>query len=161
MFVNFYQHSTFQTVIRGDLGSRTRRKEFKDCATRKHFITRQDCRNIGRKIKDFSQHRHNEDAISVDRIVRELDQETHSPVLAYKPQGISDHCIALPDDTFVLVLMTEFQARLFNDFSGKVMCLDSTHKTNHYKHKLVTLMVADEFRNGMLVLTYYVNEYNE
>ena len=135
-------------AIRDDLGSCARRNDFMEQATRKHFITRQDCRNIGRKVKDFSKHRHNDDAVSVDRIVRELQQETPSPVLTYKPQGIADHAIGLPDDTFFLALMTEFQARLFQDFSEKVVCLDSTHKTNQYKHKLITLMVADEFHNG-------------
>ena len=135
-------------MIRSDTGSRARREEFKESATRKHFITRQDCRNFGRKLKDFSKRRHNDDAISVDRIVMELRQESFSPVLAYKPQGIADPDIALPDDTFFLVVMTEFQSKLFNEFSAKVVCLDSTHKTNQYKHKLVTLMVPDEFHNG-------------
>lgn len=46
----------------------------------------QDCCNIGKKLKEFSTHCHNEDAISVDRIVRELHQESSFlPVLAYKP----------------------------------------------------------------------------
>ncbi len=84
----------------------------------------------------------------MDRIVRELQQEIFSPVLSYKPQGIADHAIGLPDDTFFLALMSEFQARLFHEFSANVVCLDSTHKTNQYRHKLITLMVADEFHNG-------------
>ena len=103
-------------AIRDDLGSHARRNDFKEQATRKHFITRQDCRNIGRKVKDFSKHRHNDDAVSVDRIVRELQQETPSPMLTYKPQGIADRAIGLPSDTFFLALMTEFQARLFQDY---------------------------------------------
>lgn len=37
---------------------------------------------------------------------------------------------------------------MFTEFSGKVVCLDATHSTNQYRHKLVTLMVADEFQNG-------------
>ena len=47
-------------------------------------------RNICRKVREFSNHRHLEDAISVDRIVAELRQESPSPILLYKPQGILD-----------------------------------------------------------------------
>ena len=84
-------------------------------------------------------------------MVRELQEETPSPLLAYKPQGHSHPEINLPDDTFFLVLMTDFQARLFEEFGERLICLDSTHKTNQYKYKLVTLLVADEFRNGKLI----------
>lgn len=84
--------------------------------------------------------------------MRELQQETPSPVLAYKPQGVVDDAIGLPGDTFFLALMTDFQAKLLVDFAVKIVCLDSTHKTNQYKHKLITLMVVDEFHNGKLSL---------
>ena len=137
------------TVIRGDLANRT--KHFRKCATRKHFITRQDCRNIVRKIKDFSHHRHSDDAVSVDRIVRELNLESPSPVIFYKPQGVEDPNLTLPVDSFFLCIMTDFQAQLFNEFSNKIVCLDSTHRTNQYRHKLITLMVVDEFRNGKVL----------
>ncbi len=50
--------------------------------------------------------------------------------------------------------MTGLQAKLFEDFSLKVVCLDLTHKTNQYKHKLITLMVADEFHNGKTAFCY-------
>ena len=45
--------------------------------------------------------------------------------------------------------MTVFQADLSTEFSGKILCLDSTHQTNQYKHKLVTMVVPEEFHNGM------------
>lgn len=136
-------------AIRSDLGQRQSREKFTEKASRRHFITRQDCRNIGRKIRDFSQHRHADDAISVDRIVRELCSEPKSPILLYKAQGADKPEIELPTNTFIIAIMTEFQAQLFNAFSQKIVCLDSTHCTNQYRFKLVTLMVADEFTNGM------------
>ena len=46
--------------------------------------------------------------------------------------------------------MTGFQASLFNTFSHRIVCLDSTHKTNHYRFKLLTLVVRDEYHNGRL-----------
>ena len=67
-----YESVKFLTEIRGNLGSRVNRDGFKTNATRKHFITRQDCWNIGRKLKEFKMHRHTDDAVSVDRLVHEL-----------------------------------------------------------------------------------------
>ena len=117
-------------------------------ATRRHFITRQDCRNACRKVHDFTNHRHDNDAVSVDRIVKELQLEDPSPVIAYKPRGIKDERYPLlTEENFLLILMTEFQATLFKKFS-MLTCVDSTHKTNEYGYKLVSMVVADEFHNG-------------
>ena len=106
---------------------------------------RQDCRNIVRRHKHFSTHRHADDAVSVDRIVKELSLENLSPVIGYKPQGIEDADIDLPQDSFFLCIMTEMQAKLFEAFSKNIVFLDATHCTNQYRHKLITLMVADDF----------------
>ena len=54
----------------------------------------------------------------------------------------------LAKDTFLLVIMTSFQASVFETFCSKITCLDSTHKTNQYRFKLLTVIVADEYRNG-------------
>lgn len=106
-------------------------------------------RNACRKMHNFSRHRHTEDAISVDRIVKELNEETPSPILFYKAQGVSNPDFpVLAEDTFLLVIMTQFQATLFESFSERIICLDSTHKTNQYRFKLITLVVPDEYRNG-------------
>ena len=107
-------------------------------------------RNICRKLNDFSRHRHNEDAISVQRIVEELRLENPSPVLFYKAQGQRDsEHPNLAEDTFLLILMTSFQAGLLEMFSSKIVCLDSTHKTNQYRFKLITVAVPDEYHTGM------------
>lgn len=74
--------------------------------------------------------------------------EHPSPILAYKPQGVEVADIPLPVEGFFLLLMTEFQSQIFAQFSEKVVCLDATHSTNQYRHKLITLMVADDFQNG-------------
>ena len=138
------------TDIRADLGQRHQRNTFDERATRKHFITRQDCRNACRKVRDFTNHLHANDAISVDRVVKQLQLEDSSPVIAYKPRGItSEKHPLLTDDNFLLVLMTDFQATMFQKFSTLV-CVDSTHKTNEYGYKLISIVVTDEFKNGML-----------
>ena len=110
-------------------------------------------RNVCRKLDNFKRHQHLEDAISVDRIVKELKEETPSPILYYKPQGVVDpDQPSLMEDTFLLVIMTSFQASLFEAFSRRIICLDSTHKTNQYRFKLLTVVVPDEYRNGMYIL---------
>ena len=53
-------------------------------------------RNVCRKLRKFSKHQHQEDAISVDRIVNELKQKTISPVLYYKSQGVKDPDLTVP-----------------------------------------------------------------
>ena len=160
--------------VRGFIGKRDQRQNFMQNVTRQQFVTRQDCRfvtnaatydytyrvfnnysiyrNICRKLNDFSRHRHSEDAVSVQRIVEELRLESPSPMLYYKAQGVKDpKHPKLAEDTFLLVLMTNFQAGLFELFGNKIVCQDSTHKTNQYRFKLTTMVVPDEYHNGMSI----------
>ena len=136
--------------IRSGVAGRTTRISYSETTKRKHFVTRQDVRNITRPIKDFSRHRHAEDAISVDRIVTELmKEEDPSPILAYKQQGFKNSSYpSLPDESFLLIIMTEFQAKLFCEYASKILCIDATYRTNEYKFKLITLLVVDEYRKG-------------
>ena len=58
------------------------------------------------------------DAVSVDRIVKELQLESPSPVIGYKPRRIKDERFPLlMKENFPLILMTELQATLFKKFS--------------------------------------------
>ena len=84
----------------------------------------------------------------MDCIVQELRTEEKSPVIDYKAQGTSDPDLSVPTDTFLLAIMTKFQAEMFNAFPERIACLDSTHCSNQCRLELVTLKVEDEFRNG-------------
>ena len=44
--------------------------------------------------------------------------------------------------------MTPFQAEMFEKYSRKIVCVDSTHKTNPYGFKFINIVVPDEFKNG-------------
>ena len=130
--------------IQGPLANRENQDSFLSEATRASFINRQDARNI---IRTVVNHRHINDAVSVDRLFKELQNEEDSPVIAYKPQGMEDeHYPGLREDSFLLVIMTKFQASMFQKHSHKIVCVDSTHKTNPYGFKLVTMVVPDEFK---------------
>lgn len=50
--------------------------------------------------------------------------------------------------TFVMVLMTDFQAKMFHAFAERIVCVDATHNTNQYGFHLISVVVADEYRNG-------------
>jgi len=73
--------------ITAELGGRTIREQYKDQDNWRHFIMRQDLRNITRKLQDFAHHHHSEDATSGDRIFWKLSEKDPSPVLFYKPQN--------------------------------------------------------------------------
>ena len=137
------------TDIRGSLPECSNRDKFLSQATRASFITRQDARNIIRILDNALKLRHKNDAQSVDYLVRELQQEENKVVIAYKTQGQTNQDFPqLSNDSFLLVLMTDFQAEMFADHSHRIVCIDSTHKTNPYGFKLVTIVVPDEFKNG-------------
>ena len=85
----------------------------------------------------------------MDRLCRELRAEKESVLIAYKPQGRKDEEYpSLGEDSFLLGIMTQFQATMFEKHSQRVVGIDSTHKTNPYGFKLVTVVVPDKFKNG-------------
>ena len=140
-------HAIFRG-IRGSLPERTNCDRFLSQATRASFITRQDARNIIWKLDNALKQRDKNDARSVYYLVRELQQEENKVVIAYKTQGQTNHDFPqLSKDSFLLVIMTDFQAEMFADHSHCIVCIDSTHKTNPYGFKLVTIVVPDEFKN--------------
>lgn len=96
------------TDIRADTGHRTR-PEFEAEVKRKHFTTKQDIANVRVKVKYLTVFRNQEDAVSVDLFVRELQQEPHNPVLLYKHQGENDPAHpTLPKESFLLAVQTQF-----------------------------------------------------
>ena len=72
--------------IRGPLCTHENRSNFEEQATRSSIITRQDVRNIVRRFENAIKHRHQNDAMSVDRLVSELRKAEDNPVIAYKSQ---------------------------------------------------------------------------
>ena len=88
-----------------------------------------------------------DNATSVQMAVISLQKEEYNPILYFKPQHYEDP--QFPKDSFILILQTDFQRQLYQQFSNKIVCIDSTHGTNAYKFKLITLMVPDDFAAGI------------
>ena len=117
-----------------EIGHRSKQKEFNERSTCKHLLKRRDVLDIKCRIQDQSVIRNNDDATSVQLVVTALQQEDY-----YKPQHSEDKQFPhLAKDSFVLILQTEFQKQLYQQFSHKIVCIDSTHGLNAYKFKLVS-----------------------
>ena len=61
-------------------------REESDSMQRKHVISKRQLREISRKLK-VNRRMHEDDATSIDYIVKKLQKEKFNPVLLYKPQG--------------------------------------------------------------------------
>ena len=125
------------------------RAQFQHEATGKHFVSKQDIANVRMKVRDLTVIRNQQDAVSVDMFVSELQFEPFNPILVYKRQHISDpQHPTLPKESFLLAIQTEFQKHCYQQHATKILCVDATHGTNAYGFKLITVMVADEFGQG-------------
>ena len=54
----------------------------------------------------------------------------------------------LGSDSFILAVQTEFQMKLYREYSSKILGIDATHGTNAYWFKLITCIVVDQFDQG-------------
>ena len=104
-----------------------------------HLIDRKTIHNIKQTIVSSSVIRHSNDAKSVYLRVESLKQEKYNPVVLFKPQFALDSSSRLRFEDFMLVLMTEQQLSINKQFADRILCMDSTHKTNQYSFKLITL----------------------
>ena len=135
--------------MRETVGDRSKREEFDQSVSRKHFISKSDIRNIRVKVDDRIVKRHDDDATSVTMMVAELQQEPYNPIVMFKPQGSKDDLHpALQADSFVLVIQTQFQMKLYQKYASTILCIDSTHGTNQYRFKLISVVVPDEYGKG-------------
>lgn len=134
--------------MRETVGDRSKRGDFDQSVSRRHFLTKSDIRNIRVKVDDRIIKRHEDDATSVSMIVAELEQESFNPILIFKPQGKVDQTLSLESNSFVLAIQTQFQMELYRKHVSTIMCIDSTHGTNQYRFKLISVIVPDDQGKG-------------
>ena len=135
--------------VREDVGDKQNREVFDQCVSRRHFLSKSDINNIRVKVDDRIIKRHEDDATSVSLIVSELQEESFDPVLFFKPQGIkSPEYPGLPEESFILAIQTKFQQELYDQHASTILCIDSTHGTNQYRFKLITIVVPDDLGKG-------------
>lgn len=123
-----------------------------DTFERKHLTTKKDLDNIkqafglilpskGSALKN--------DESSVCAWVSEMETQADNPVLFYKRQD-DTHAVIEKND-FVLVLMTSFQKCMLYRLGADRICVDSTHGISNYGFELVTLLVIDQYEEGIPV----------
>ena len=122
---------------------------------REHFITRQDVHNfitrqdVHNSARSMSELNHPNDAQSVKAIVEKLATEQFNPVLGYKEFGVHDNNFPnFLTHAFLLKVQREHQKQMFQRHSERVVCVDSTHNTNQYGYKLITMMIRDDYFQG-------------
>ena len=78
---------------------------------------------------------------------------SYNPVLLFKPQGIeqSESMNDFAKDDFILALQTEFQRNAMMQYGSKVILMDATYGTNQYDFQLISILVIDDFREGLPV----------
>ena len=54
-------------------------------------------------------------------------------------------------EDFLLGIQTEFQRDIMMEFGKNIICIDATHNTNMYDFYLITIVVVDEFGQGIPV----------
>ena len=117
--------------------------------SRSLLISRKDVRNIERRSSTITKVRHADDRTAVHLLVEEWGKDPPSPCLAIKFQGTTSREFPdLAEDTFLMVMQTSHQETMFQQFASSIVCCDSTHCTNSYKFKLITLVGVDQYGCG-------------
>ena len=124
---------------------------------RRELVNRQDITNISHQYNIQGIKLHADDAKSVSLWVENINNycndDNNNPVLLFKPQGVvpDDNMKDLKNDDFVICIQTSFQRDMLMKFGPEAVCMDSTHGTNVYSFNLITILVLDEFGEGIPV----------
>ena len=119
--------------------------------SRDHLTTRLDLHNIKHQYNISCMQKDNNDAQSVMFWVAEMEREDHNPILCFKAQGETSHHVGMKSNDFLLGLQTEFQKEMFIKYAKKLVCVDATHGTNAYDFQLITVLVIDDYDEGIPV----------
>ena len=121
--------------------------------TREHLVTKQDIHNIKNRYNIEGVMRHSNDLTSVCVWVEELKSLPNNPLLLFKAQGEPqpDDMDNVGNDDFILGIQTQFQRDMLCKYADVCICMDATHGTNMYDFKLITILVLDDFGEGIPV----------
>ena len=129
--------------------------------SRDHLTTRKDIHNIKDHYNIDHVKKDAEDAKSVAYWVAEMERDSYNSVLCYKAQGEDSAHSELGNKDFFLGIQTEFQKHMFQKYAHKVICADATHGTTAYDFQLITVMVADDYDEGIPVAWLISNRESE
>ena len=127
--------------------------------SREHMLDEQDLRNISVQFIINQVRRHEDDQTSVLSWIKEWEgKPDRNPVSYYKLQGsIDEGEHRLAEEDFIIVIQTKSQKAFMKQFASNGVCCDTTHGTTGYDFKLATLIVLDEFQEGLPVVHCLAN----
>ena len=119
--------------------------------TREHLVSKQDVHNVKNQYNIEGIIRHANDQTSVCAWVEELKSSPNNPILLFKAQGEvqPEDMNNVGNSDFILGLQTQFQRDMLQKYGGACICMDATHGTNMYDFKLITVLVQDDFGEGI------------
>ena len=90
---------------------------------------------------------------SVCAWVKELEALPYNPVLIFKAQGEPqpNHIDNIGKNDFLLGIQTQFQRDMLIKHGEMCICMDSTHGTNIYNFNLITVLIVNDFGEGIPV----------
>lgn len=80
-----------------------------------------------------------------------MQGEKYNPVICFKRQGEESEEQGVDNNDFLLGLQTEFQKDMFRKYATKLVCVDATHETRAYDFQLITVLVIDDYDEGIPV----------
>ena len=128
---------------------------------REHLTSKQDIHNTKRKFDTEGIEKHANDYTSLAMWVEEMKAMDFNPVIAFKQQGVIESDSGLERDDFLLAFQTQIQLDMLKAFGNNVVCMDATHGTNMYNFLLVTVLVVDDFGEGIPVAWSIMTRENE
>ncbi|GBO05710.1 hypothetical protein AVEN_7298-1 [Araneus ventricosus] len=145
-------------MSRGDLGSRDKRSFF---PVKEAFVSHKTYQAYSHRLD------RKDDLTSVIYVAECMRKEIYDPNLIFKLQiyttlyGPSDlDNLPTCQTSFALGFQTEYQRDMLVSNSDKILCIDSTHKTNQYDFYLINLIVPDKYGKCCPVahfITYYLD----
>eukprot|EP00794_Sanderia_malayensis_P011705 gene11705-12923_t len=123
------------------------RNDTEEGISRAHLLDRKDIINVKHQFNVDLMEKDSSDTQSVHYWVNELRKGDYNPVLIYKPQGTDGY--DLPKDDFLLGIQTQYQLEHLMKHGGKVICMDATHGTNQYDFLLISILVVDDYGEGL------------
>lgn len=132
----------------------------KNPLSRLHLVDRRDPHNIIRDFKiAFSTRLRENNAISVRMLVENfaIQESRRSSIIFFKEKGQLCQLGYFTVDDFVICTMSEFQEYMLSLFGIKKICINSMHGLNEYKYELFSIIIVNEYGNGIPCCFFFAN----
>lgn len=126
--------------------------EIRDAAIEQNVFNttqRKDLNNIRRDFGIFTGQFDACDKLSVAKLIAHLETKSPNPIRLFRDPQTQNEAEDRAK-SFMLVVATQFQLKILHKFGQNgTICMDSTHGTAGYAYHLTTIVVIDDFGNGI------------